>query len=125
LKGVLDLRMRCETAERFCIWMHERMNEQTLSEAWTAGGLRYAQALNQYIARGRRTGWKSAGPEPSDDRTELAPRVLEAVRNANLNGTYRRCGTGPPYRSERMDVSTCGTNSQTVVTLPRSRMRTS
>lgn len=72
------------------------MNEEVLSEAWRASSLRYVKALNEFIARGRRDGWDNAGPEPKDDRGQIALAVIEAVRNANRAGSHRHLRTAFP-----------------------------
>ena len=70
------------------------MNDRELSENWRTASLQYAKAINEYVARGRRDGWKAAGTTPEDNREQLAPLVIEAVRNANRN---------VPFRSVRAD----------------------
>ncbi len=63
-----------------------KMDEARLSALWREKSRRYVAAVNAYVERGLREGWDKAGSEPEDDRANLAPRVLAAVRAANKSG---------------------------------------
>ncbi|MCU0674042.1 MAG: hypothetical protein MUE69_14755 [Myxococcota bacterium] len=65
-------------------------SEDSIAAAWREQTHSYAQAVNDFVLRGRREGWESAGGEPSDPRTpELAAQVLALVRRANEEGRWR------------------------------------
>jgi hypothetical protein len=62
------------------------MDEAALSALWREKSLRYISAVNAFVERGLRDGWDKAGPEPKDDREELAADVIDALRAANRSG---------------------------------------
>jgi hypothetical protein len=62
------------------------MDEAQLSERWRKASLHYVTAMNAYVARGLSEGWENIGPEPEDNRAQLAEEVLNAVRRANRTG---------------------------------------
>jgi hypothetical protein len=62
------------------------MDEARLSALWREASHRYVTAVNAYVERGLRDGWEKAGPEPQDDRADLAAEVLAIVRAANARG---------------------------------------
>lgn len=62
------------------------MDEDDLSKVWRERSLSYVSKFNRFVERGLSGGWENAGPEPEDDRSELATPVLEAVRGANEKG---------------------------------------
>lgn len=72
-------------------------SEDSIAAAWREQTHSYAQAVNDFVLRGRREGWESAGGEPSDPRTpELAAQVLAAVRRANEEGRWRELRSALP-----------------------------
>jgi WD40 repeat protein len=62
------------------------MEENELSRAWRAGGQLYADAVNDFVARGMRDGWPDKEPAFPDHQTPLADAVLKVVREANRSG---------------------------------------
>lgn len=65
-------------------------SEDSIAAAWREQTHSYAQAVNDFVSRGRREGWESAGGEPTDPRSpELAAQVLALVRRANEEGWWR------------------------------------
>lgn len=72
-------------------------SEDSIAAAWREQTHSYAQAVNDFVSRGRREGWESVGGEPSDPRTpELAAKVLALVRRANDEGWWRDLRTVLP-----------------------------
>lgn len=61
-------------------------DERELSERWRKESLRYVTAINDFVDRGNRGGWKEAGKQPEDTRQTIAKSVLDAVRRANELG---------------------------------------
>jgi hypothetical protein len=59
-------------------------NEDKNQRVWQAKCLNYAAAVNTYIEKGLRDGWKKAGKEPQDSADDqLVQAALQAVRDAN------------------------------------------
>jgi len=68
------------------------------SDEWRRKTHEYAAAINDYVARGQRLGWKRVGKEPPDPgRDHLTEAALAAVRLANERGTLEQLrGEWPP-----------------------------
>jgi hypothetical protein len=65
------------------------MSLETPQQEWRRKTLAYASAINDYVARGLRNGWKDVGPQPADPSLEpLAAAALAAIREANAHGAY-------------------------------------
>ena len=60
----------------------------TPQEEWKKNVEDYAATVNAFVEKGQKDGFENAGPEPAYANCEhLIPHVLEAVREANQNGT--------------------------------------
>ncbi|MEM6581628.1 MAG: hypothetical protein AAF699_10170 [Pseudomonadota bacterium] len=63
------------------------MTNPSKQQEWRQKTLQYVESVNAFVAKGLADGWDHAGEEPSDPgREELAPDVLAAIREANVNG---------------------------------------
>lgn len=65
------------------------MSSETSDEEWRRKTYEYVRAINDYVDRGQKLGWRDVGPEPADPgRTHLSEAALAAVRAANERGAW-------------------------------------
>jgi len=62
------------------------MNTGELSRSWRELSLAYVSGVNEFVARDIATQGKSGLQPPAETRADIAPSVLEAVREANRAG---------------------------------------
>lgn len=100
------------------------MNERQLSETWRAASLRYVSAINDFVARGRRDGWETAGDPPRDDRAPLASAVLDVVRRANVTQDFEALRTAfpPAWEPFLPQLKTNGQNLEPMQWIDDSRL---
>lgn len=92
-----------------------------LSEKWRSEGLRYAQEINGFVARGIASNWTNGEPEPAPDtREEIVEAVLNEVRRANDEGNagWLRNVFPPAWEPFRKTLDTRGQRIDGVVLLP-------
>lgn len=82
------------------------MASETNQQRWQRLTLGYAESVNTFVAKGLAEGWENAGEEPVDvGRDELVPDVLNAIREANLNGeTEKLRKQWPPAHAPFVDL---------------------
>jgi WD40 repeat protein len=60
---------------------------ERLQDEWRQKTYAYAAAVNEFLVKGLRDGWDTAGEEPEDPgREHLAATVVDALRDANRTG---------------------------------------